>query len=52
MRPKPKIKKNKKDDCFIAYYKGQDQYFKASGSTAMEAMKNWYKKYGSEFGYG
>lgn len=52
MRPKPKIKKIKDSEDFLAYYEGEKHRLEAIGKTAMEAMSNWFKKYGEEFGYG
>jgi len=53
MKPKPKIKRIKSSNTFLAFYKSKNgENFTASGETPLKAMNNWYKKFGIEFGYG
>ena len=53
MKPKPKIKKIKNSGAFLAFYESEDgKRYEAIGVTSLDAMDNWYKKFGGEFGYG
>lgn len=53
MKPKPKIKKIKNSNSFIAYYQSEDgKEYKTIGLTFQDAIDNWYCKFKKELNLG
>ena len=53
MKIKPKIKKIKNSNSYLAYYKsGDGKSYEALALTFDDAIDKWYKNFAKEFGSG
>jgi hypothetical protein len=50
---KPKIKKIKNSNTYLAHYKDEDgEIYETVGLTIEDAIENWFKNFSKEFGGG